>query len=118
MVLKLVLKVERQGVGRGVRIGRMGKILVNYTYTYGSIDAKHAEKHEEKMEASQEVTGDAHIDKIFSPDFIARVTNSYNARVPQSRPEQTGEESASQEEVAGSSSASNEDEDFEWLSGI
>ena len=86
---------------------RVGKITISYTYTHGSIDAKHAEKHEEKMETSQYVTGDAEIDRIFDKKFIDKVRasnpTSYGSKQNATQPSEEEEE----EEEAES--------DFEWL---
>ncbi len=48
-------------------------MTVSFTYTHGSVDATHAKKHKQKMEASQEVTGDATINSIFDKEFIRKV---------------------------------------------
>lgn len=80
----------------------MGEIIISFSYTHGSVDAKHAEKHDEKMKASQEVTGDSKIDNIFDEAFIAKVTSSSpHTTAPRVRQAKQVREEEEQESTSG-----------------
>jgi len=82
---------------------------VTYSYTDGSVDGQHAFKHGEKMEALQEVTGNAKIDAIFDKEFLKQVRSSYNASRQRSRQRKSAAPEQEEEEH------DDDDGEFGWL---
>jgi hypothetical protein len=79
------------------------------------VDAKHAEKHELKMDVSQEVTGDFEIDKIFSKEFISKVSTSYSYSGEKNPSDFSASQDSQEPNDEELPLPSEEESDFSWM---
>jgi len=63
--------MELQAKCRSLRIGQTSIVNIYVPYIRGSIDDKHAEKHQTKVDLSVKVSGDSKVDELYANDNSA-----------------------------------------------